>query len=521
MAGIEVAVAAAVDPGAGGCHRRHRRRRGVDLQGAGRVGHRAGEIGTVACRVLQRCPVQVERRHRQIAGVLSGADRVAEAQCGPGAADVTGRAAIVQRQRRRAAGHRHRLAQVDGQGDDMAGIEVAVAAAVDPGAGGCHRRHRRRRGVDLQGARRIGHRAGEIGTVARRVLQRCPVQVERRHRQIAGVLSGADRVAEAQCGPGAADVTCRAAIVQGQRRRAAGHRHRLAQVDGQGDDMAGIEVAVAAAVDPGAGGCHRRHRRRRGVDLQGAGRVGHRAGEIGTVARRVLQRCPVQVERRHRQIAGVLSGADRVAEAQCGPGAADVTGRAAIVQGQRRRAAGHRHRLAQVDGQGDDMAGIEVAVAAAVDPGAGGCHRRHRRRRGVDLQGARRVGHRAGEIGTVARRVLQRCPVQVERRHRQIAGVLSGADRVAEAQCGPGAADVTRRAAIVQGQRRRAAGHRHRLAQVDGQGDDMAGIEVAVAAAVDPGAGGCHRRHRRRRGVDLQGAGRVGHRACGDNPVCL
>ena len=59
---------------------------------------------------------------------------------------------------------------------------------------------------------------------------------------------------------------------------------------------------------------------------------------------------------------------------------------------------------------------------------AGGCNRRHHRGRGVDLQCARRVGHRAGEIGTVARRVLQRCPVQVERRHRQIAGVLSGAN---------------------------------------------------------------------------------------------
>ncbi len=49
----------------------------------------------------------------------------------------------------------------------------------------------------------------------------------------------------------------------------------------------------------------------------------------------------------------------------------------------------------------------------------------------------------------------------------------------------------------------------------------MAGIQVAVAAAVDPGAGAHNRRHRRCRGVDLQRAGRVGHRARGDNPVWL
>ena len=57
--------------------------------------------------------------------------------------------------------------------------------------------------------------------------------------------------------------------------------------------MAGIQVAVAAAVDAGAGRHNRRHRRRRGVDLQRAGRIGHRAREAGAVARRILQRRPV------------------------------------------------------------------------------------------------------------------------------------------------------------------------------------------------------------------------------------
>ena len=58
------------------------------------------------------------------------ADGVAEGQrIGAGAADVGGGAAVVERQRRRAARHRHRLAQVERQRDGLAGIEVAARTA--------------------------------------------------------------------------------------------------------------------------------------------------------------------------------------------------------------------------------------------------------------------------------------------------------------------------------------------------------------------------------------------------------
>ncbi len=98
----------------------------------------------------------------------------------------------------------------------------------------------------------------------------------------------ADRVAEGQrVGAGAAGIGRGAAIVERQRRGAARNRHRLAQVERQRHHAAGREVAGAGR-DAGAGGHHRRHRRRRGVDLQGAGRVGHRTGEVGGIAGAVL-----------------------------------------------------------------------------------------------------------------------------------------------------------------------------------------------------------------------------------------
>ena len=39
-----------------------------------------------------------------------------------------------------------------------------------------------------------------------------------------------------------------------------------------------------------------RHRWRRRIDLQDAGRVCSRAGQVGAVARRIADRCAVQVE---------------------------------------------------------------------------------------------------------------------------------------------------------------------------------------------------------------------------------
>ena len=81
-------------------------------------------------------------------------------------------AAVVERQRRRAARDRHRLAHVDRQRDGLAGVEVASRR--DAGARRRHRRYRRRRGVDLRaglgqaGQREVGGIAGAVGDGRRR-----------------------------------------------------------------------------------------------------------------------------------------------------------------------------------------------------------------------------------------------------------------------------------------------------------------------------------------------------------------
>ena len=63
-------------------------------------------------------------------------------------------------------------------------------------------------------------------------------------------------------------------------------------------------------------------------------------------------------------------------------------------------------------------------------------------------------------------------------------GVLPGGDGVAEGQRrGAGAAGVGRGAAIVERQRRRAARHRDRFAEVERQRDGLAGIKVAARGA--------------------------------------
>ena len=71
-------------------------------------------------------------------GVLAGAHGVAEGQrIAAGAAGIGRGAAIVERQRRRAARHRHRLAHVERQRHGLAGIEVAARRRFHD------RRHRR------------------------------------------------------------------------------------------------------------------------------------------------------------------------------------------------------------------------------------------------------------------------------------------------------------------------------------------------------------------------------------------
>ena len=439
----------AIDPAAGGHNRWHRRCDGVDLQGAGRVGYRAREIGAVARGVADRCPVQVDRRHRKVAGVLAGANRVAEGQrVAAGAAGVARRAAIVERQRRHAARNRHHLAHVEVSVTTWPAFRSPLPPAVDAAAGG-HNRWHRRRVVSIcrvpVGLIAAPERSALLPAASLTV---APFRLNGRHRKVAGVLAGANRVAEGQrVAAGAAGVGRGAAIVERQRRHAARNRHHFAHVERQRDHVAGIQVTIAA--------CRRCRCRRpqpmapsvRGIDLQGAGRVGYRARKIGAVARRVADRRPVQVERRHRKVAGVLAGANRVAEGQrVAAGAAGVGRRAAVVERQRRHAARNRHHLAHVDRQRDHVAGIQVTIAACVDAAARGHNRWHRRCRRIDLQGAGRVGYRTRKIGVVACGVADRRPVQVDGRHRKVAGVLAGANRVAEGQrVAAGAAGIASR----------------------------------------------------------------------------
>ena len=71
----------------------------------------------------------------------------------------------------------------------------------------------------------------------------------------------------------------------------------------------------------------------------------------------------VEIDRGGRQRRGVLPGADGVAEGQrIGAGAAGIGGGAAVVEGQRRGAARHRHRLVEVQRQRDGLAGVEIAA---------------------------------------------------------------------------------------------------------------------------------------------------------------
>ena len=107
--------------------RRHRRRRGVDLRaGLGQAAQR--QVGGIAGTVGNRGAVEIDRRCRQCSGVLPGRHRVAEGQRIAGAADITGGAEIVERQRRRAAGgvDGHVLAHGERQRDGLAGTEVAA-----------------------------------------------------------------------------------------------------------------------------------------------------------------------------------------------------------------------------------------------------------------------------------------------------------------------------------------------------------------------------------------------------------
>ena len=85
------------------------------------------------------------------------------------------------------------------------------------------------------------------------------------------------------------------------------------------------------------------------------------------------------------------------------------------------------------------------------------------------------------QVGGVARPVMDRRAVEVDRRGGERGGVLPGRHRVAEGQrSGARAARIGRHAAVVQRQRRHAARNRHRLAEAERQRDRLTGAKVAA-----------------------------------------
>ena len=98
------------------------------------------------------------------------------------------------------------------------------------------------------------------------------------------VLSGRHGVIEGQrVAPRTADVGRRSAVVQGQRRPAPGHGHRLTEVERQRDGLARVQSALRRRGD------QRHHGWRRGVDLRPAlGSASQR--QVGGVAGAVLDR---------------------------------------------------------------------------------------------------------------------------------------------------------------------------------------------------------------------------------------
>ena len=75
--------------------------------------------------------LEIECGDRQVRGVLAGPNRVAEGQgIGARSAGIGRCAAVIERQRRDAARHRHRLAQIDRQRHNTADPDVAGPAVI-------------------------------------------------------------------------------------------------------------------------------------------------------------------------------------------------------------------------------------------------------------------------------------------------------------------------------------------------------------------------------------------------------
>ena len=434
-------------------------------------------------------------------GVLAGTDRIAEGQrIGAGAAGIGGRAAVIERQRRCAARDRHRFAQIQRQSGDIAGIEVAAPAVIHAPTPPPTR-------PSASWYRSAACRSGLVTAPERLAALPAPSVMVAALALTAVTARSAcsgppNRIAEGQrIGAGAAGISRHTAVIEGERRRAAGDRHRLGKVECQGYCAAGIKIA-SSGIDPRSRCHHRRDCWRRGIDLRAAlGQADKR--QVGGIAGAIGDGRGIEIDCRRHQVRRILTRRNRIAEGQrIAAGTAGIGRHTAIVKRQRRRAAGDRHRLAHAERQRHDLAGIEIAVHGGVSDIPDHC-----RRDGVHLQRAGGAGHSAGEIGGIAGAIGDGRGIGIDRGDGKIRRVLASTDRIAEGQrTGAGAAAIGRRTAVVERQRRRAAGDRHRFAHLERQCHDLAGIEIAVATG-DAGARRHHRRYRRRRGIDLQRAG--------------
>ena len=196
-------------------------------------------------------------------------------------------------------------------------------------------------GVDLRAAlgqatdRQVDSIAGTIGDGR-------GIEIDRGRCKSRRVLAGADNVAEGEgVAARATGIGCGATVIECERRRAAGDGDRLAQVS--------VSVTVLPALrSPLEGDPHNRvDHRRRGIDLRAAlGQATER--RVDSIAGTVGDGRGIEIDCGRCESRRVLSGADNVAEGEGVAARAAGIGRgAAIIEGERRRAARNRHRLAQ------------------------------------------------------------------------------------------------------------------------------------------------------------------------------
>ena len=486
VAGIEVAGGRRLGQGRDG------RCCGVDLRAAlGETGER--ETGGIAGAVFDGGGIEIDGGGGEARGVLAGTDGVAEGErIAAGAARKGGDAAIVESKRGGAAGDRDGFIEIEGEGDGVAGIEVASGRRLGQGRDG------RCCGVDLWAALgETGER--ETGGIAGAVFDGGGIEIDGGGGEARGVLAGTDGVAEGErIAAGAARKGGDAAIVESKRGGAAGDRDGFIEIEGEGDGVAGIEVAGGGRLGQGRDG------RCCGVDLWAAlGETGER--ETGGIAGAVFDGGGIEIDGGGGEARGVLAGTDGVAEGErIAAGAARKGGDAAIVESKRGGAAGDRDGFIEIEGEGDGVAGIEVAGGGRLGQGRDG------RCCGVDLRAALgETGER--ETGGIAGAVFDGGGIEIDGGGGEARGVLAGTDGVAEGErIAAGAARKGGDAAIVESKRGGAAGDRDGFIEIEGEGDGVAGVEVAGGGRLGQGRDG------RCCGVDLRAAlGETGERETG------